>query len=227
MSRQLTFDLPQQVAMGIGDFFVSPANAQAHAMILDPARWPQGKLCLTGPAGAGKSHLARVFADRSAAQVLDGAAITPDTPRPPGATVIEDADHLPETAEEWLFHHHNALAGRAPLLLTARRDPSRWPTRLPDLASRMQATALARIDAPDDPLLVAVLLKLFADRQITPDPTLPAYLMSHIPRSFAALSDMVERLDRAALATRRPVTRQLAVDLLKARLPEMPPPRYD
>lgn len=227
MSHQLSFTLPQRASMEIADFFVSPANAAAHAMVLNPDGWPRGKLCLTGPEGAGKSHLARVFAARAGASVLGARDIAGDTPRPAGATVIEDADQLPEAAEEWLFHLHNALAGRAPLLLTARSEPARWHTRLPDLASRMQGTAVTRIAPPDDALLGAVLLKLFADRQITPDPALPAYVLAHIPRSFAALGEIVECLDRAALATRRPVNKQLAVDLLNGRLSGSGAPRYD
>lgn len=227
MTQQLTFDLPRHVSMGAGDFFVSPANAVAHAMVTAPDQWPLGKLCVVGPEGSGKSHLARIFAEQTKATTLCAHNITATTPRPKGATVIEDADRLPSEAEEWLFHHHNALAGRAPLLLTARDDPPRWQTRLPDLASRMQGTSLTRIAPPDDPLLLAVLLKLFADRQITPDPALPAYVLSHIPRSFAALNDIVDRLDNAALSTRRAINKQLAIDLLNGKLPELSHSRYD
>lgn len=222
MSQQLIFDLPQDAAMGIGDFFVSSANTHAHSQVLAPSSWPQGKLCLVGPEGAGKSHLARVFAAQTGAAIVNAAQITDATPRPTGATVIEDADHLSHDSEEWLFHHHNALSNRAPLLLTARREPAHWAIRLPDLASRMQATSVARIAAPDDALLGAVLLKLFADRQITPDPALPPYLIARIPRSFAALGAWVDALDAAALSTRRQINKSLASDLITHRVPGAP-----
>lgn len=216
---QLAFDWPRSVSMAAGDFFLGPANLQAHAQVMAPDLWPRGKLCLTGPEGAGKSHLARVFAQATGAVIVPAPQITPDTPRPPGATVIEDADRLPEAAQEWLFHHHNALAGRVPLLLTARCEPARWPLSLPDLASRMQGTAVARIHAPDEALLAAVMLKLFTDRQITPDPRLPDYLLPRIGRSFADVARVVDALDACALATARPVNRQLAIDLMTGRLP--------
>lgn len=218
-ATQLTFAWPKNVSMAPGDFFVSPANAEAHAQLMAPASWPRGKLCLTGPEGAGKSHLARVFAQNFGATLMQAPTLTAHTPRPGGATVIEDADRLPPEAEEWLFHQHNALAGRAPLLLTARQEPARWPIRLPDLASRMQGTAVARVKAPDDALLTALMLKLFADRQITPDPRLPDYLLPRMERRFTAVAHMVDMLDVAALATRRPVNKQLAVDLIANRLP--------
>lgn len=204
--------------MGAGDFFVAPANQAAHDMILTPDLWPRGKLCVTGPEGAGKSHLARVFAARTDARITEAAQITPETPRPVTPTVIENAEQLPPAAQEWLFHLHNALQGRAPLLLTARSEPARWPLTLPDLASRMQGTAVVRIDPPDEALLMAVMMKLFADRQIAPDPGLPPFLLARIDRSFAAVGDIVDRLDRAALTHSRRINARLASDVLSGTL---------
>ncbi len=219
MTRQLSFDWPRDTAMGEGDFFVSGPNAEARAQLDAPQAWPRGKLCLTGPKGCGKSHLAQIFAARHGATVLNTADLTPDTHRPEGPTVIEDADLLPQDCEEWLFHLHNALALRAPLLLTARTEPARWHIRLPDLASRMQATTVARIGEPDEALLAAIMVKLFTDRQIAPAPDLTDYLLPRIERSYQAVQTIVSRLDRAGLAHGRPVTKQLAVDLLNHRLP--------
>ena len=78
----------------------------------------------------------------------------------------------------------------------------------------MQGTAITRIEAPDDMLLSAVLLKLFADRQLTVAPALIPYLVARMDRSLAAARDLVARLDALALARGGPVTRQLAAELL-------------
>ena len=214
MARQLSFDWPPGIALAREDFFVAPANENAFAMIGDPGRWPLGKLALVGPEGAGKSHLARVFAADTGAEILDATRLRPGPP-PTRPTVIEDADRLPEAAEEPLFHLHNNLAASGlPLLLTARTPPARWRIRLPDLASRMQATTPVAIADPGDDLLRAVLMKHFADRQIAPSSALIDWLVSRIERSFAAAADIVARLDREALAQRRPLGRRLAADLL-------------
>ena len=103
-------------------------------------------------------------------------------------------------------------AGR--LLITATTPPRDWRLALPDLHSRMQAAALTRLEPPDDALLSAVLIKLFADRQITVPPNLIAYLVSRMERSIAAARDMVAVLDARALAAARPVTRALAAEVL-------------
>ncbi len=219
MPEQLIFDWPTGVALGPADFFVSAANAQAFAMIETPESWPEGKLCLVGPAGAGKSHLGRVFAAATGAQIVSAAALRDAQAKTP--MVVEDVDTLPRAAEETLFHLHNNLkAARLPLLLTAQTPPSRWDIALPDLASRMQATTPVAISDPDDALLQALIMKLFADRQIMPPPSVVDYLSLRIERSYAAASDIVTRLDSEALRRKKPITRKLAADLLDKAPPD-------
>jgi chromosomal replication initiation ATPase DnaA len=122
---------------------------------------------------------------------------------------------LPRDAEEAMFHLHNHQrhAGQ-PLLMTAAMPPARWTVALPDLASRMQATTVAVIDDPDDALLAAIIMKLFADRQIMPQPELVSYLVPRLERSFAAAAEMVARIDAAALASGQKINRTLARQLL-------------
>ncbi len=215
MARQLTFDLPAVTAQGRSDFFVSPSNAAALAAIESWQDWPNRKLVLTGADGAGKTHLVHVWAALGGARVIAATNLAgADIQALAGAAVaIEDADAIAgdTKAEQALFHLHNlVLAEGGSLLLTARNDPARWGLALPDLASRMQATLLTRIDPPDDALLAAVLVKLFSDRQIAVPPSLIGYLLPRIDRSLAAAAELVETLDKAALAEGRAVTRALA-----------------
>lgn len=222
MPQQLPFDLPAKPALGRSDFFVSPANALAVAMIDRAAGNDGGKLVLSGPAGSGKTHLAHVWAGPAAARIVAARDLAGQdiASLATGATVIEDAPEAAgdRAAEEALFHLHNLLlAGRQWLLVTGRGAPRDWGLVLPDLQSRLEAAPLAALMAPDDALLSAVLAKLFADRQITPRPDLIPYLVTRIDRSFAAAANMVAALDRAALASGRPVGRALAVQLLGAR----------
>lgn len=214
-AQQLTFDLPPRVSLGPEDFFVSDANAQAFAMVTAPDRWPDGKLALVGPHGSGKSHLARVFAQQTNATVLQATDLGP-TFRLETATdlVIEDLDALRPDAEEALFHLHNFLRNRGRLLLTAQHPPARWPLAMPDLISRMQATTVTQIADPDDKLLLAVLLKQFQDRQIAPPPDLPPFIAARLERSFAAVADIVDRLDRTALREGRKVSVRMVARLL-------------
>jgi chromosomal replication initiation ATPase DnaA len=215
MPRQLSFDLPVRPATGRGDFFVSPANAEAVAMLDAWATWPAGKLVLIGPEGAGKSHLARVWAAEAGAALLQPGETA--AAGPGRAVVVEDADRVAgeAAAEEWLFHlHNNVLAHGGRLLLTARSAPSHWGIGLPDLASRMLATPQAQIAPPDDALLAALFVKAFADRQLAPPEALIPYLVTRTDRSFAAVQSLVAELDALALARGAPVGMRLAAEVL-------------
>lgn len=213
--RQLAFDLPGKVALGPEDYFVSPANRAAFELVMAPARWPAAKLMLVGPSGSGKSHLARVFAEVSGAEVVLAAALPEALPAPRARLAVEDLQHLPAGAEERLFHLHNHLAATGGLLLlSADKAPPELPLRLADLRSRLEAAMLIRLPEPDDALLSALLLKLFADRQLLPPPELVAWLAARIERSYAAAAATVALLDAAALEERRSLTVAFAREVL-------------
>ncbi|KPQ17344.1 MAG: ATPase involved in DNA replication initiation [Rhodobacteraceae bacterium HLUCCO18] len=210
MAQQLVFDLPVRPAMGRGDFFVSASNEVALARVDAWPEWSFGKLVLAGPEGSGKTHLAHVWAGQSGARIISARDVTEADVAQAGAwpaLALEDVDRVAgdAAAEARLFHLHNALAATgAPLLLTARRPPARWGLGLPDLDSRMRQAELARIDAPDDTLLSALLLKLSHDRGLRLTPAILSHVLPRIERSAAALHGFVGRLDARALAVKRP-----------------------
>ncbi|WP_050526043.1 P-loop NTPase family protein [Pseudorhodobacter aquimaris] len=220
MTDQLAFDLPFRTGLERGDFFVSATNAQALAALDAWRDWPSGKMVLTGPPASGKTHLAHVWSDMSGAVLVAAAGLAqadlPAIAKAP-AVVVEDCESLPRHsgAQEAMFHLHNMLAAKpAPLLMTAASAPRDWGLTLADLASRVQAAPLTRLEAPDDALLAAVLVKLFSDRQISVNPALVSYLLPRMERSFDAARALVARLDAAALARRSPVSRALAATVL-------------
>lgn len=220
--QQLSFDLPAKPAVGRDDFFVSPGNAVAVATIEAAQPWPGGKLVLCGPAGSGKTHLVHVWAAQSGAAVVSARDLAgADIPTLAKAPVaIEDVPRIATdlAAQNALFHLHNlVLAEGHALLLSGRSGPGHWGLSLADLQSRMQGAHMVTLAAPDDALLAAVLAKLFNDRQITPKADVIPYLVAHIHRSFEAAASMVERLDSAALAERRTVSRPLAIRLIADR----------
>jgi chromosomal replication initiation ATPase DnaA len=128
---------------------------------------------------------------------------------------LEDADRpLSPQAERAAFHLLNlAAAEGASVLVTGCAPPARWPIRLPDLASRLAILPLARLSAPDDALLAAVIAKQLDDRRLAYDPALPGWLATRIERSFAAARAAVERLDARSLAERRNLTRRFAAEI--------------
>jgi chromosomal replication initiation ATPase DnaA len=209
---QLPLDLPHRAALGREDFLVAPAN-EAAVRWLD--RWPgwlAPALVLAGPEGSGKTHLASVFAARTRAPVLTPdrllAAPLADLLGSARAAVADDAERADE---ETLLHLYNILAeARGHLLVAARRAPSHWGIKLADLRSRLIAAPVVELLPPDDSLLASLLRKLFADRQLLVAEEVVAYLVARIERSFAAAAAAVDALDKAGLASGRPITVPLA-----------------
>lgn len=221
MLRQLALDLTIPPALSRDDFLTTAANRGAVAMLDAPDRWPGGRLLLIGGAGAGKSHLARFWAEENGASIIRAAAISParvdDMLELGGALVIENAHEIAgiSEAEDALFHLWNLAGARqALLLMTARLAPRDWGIRLPDLLSRLESAAQAVLGPPDDTLLPAVLVKLFADRQIQVAPDLVDWLVIRMDRDLDLARRLVAAIDWQSLAARRPVTRRLAAELL-------------
>jgi chromosomal replication initiation ATPase DnaA len=217
--KQLTLDLPLDPRFGAEDFLVSPSNEQAYGLIESWPEWPDTILLLVGPRGSGKSHLASIWATNAHAWTVDAAAITHD--KVPhlvsnGALAIEDMDRG-ERDEAALFHLLNlAREKKASLLITCETPPDRWSLRTPDLLSRLRLAPSVTLEAPDDALLKAVLVKLFVDRQLVVDTSVVDYIALRIERSLAKASEIVAHLDREALSRGRRVSRAIAAEILGA-----------
>jgi chromosomal replication initiation ATPase DnaA len=217
--KQLAFDLPLDPRFGAEDFLVSPSNEQAYSLIETWPDWPDTILLLVGPRGSGKSHLASIWATNAHAWTVDAVAITHD--KVPhlvsnGALAIEDMDRG-ERDEAALFHLLNlAREKKASLLITCETPPDRWNLRTPDLLSRLRLAPSVTLEAPDDALLKAVLVKLFVDRQLVVDTSVVDYIALRIERSLAKASEIVALLDREALSRGRRVSRAIAAEILGA-----------
>jgi chromosomal replication initiation ATPase DnaA len=55
-------------------------------------------------------------------------------------------------------------------------------------------------------MMEAVLVKLFADRQLVVAPDVIAYALRRMDRSFAAVRHLVATADKESLAGKRPIT---------------------
>lgn len=219
MPRQLALALPHAENFSRDDFLTGASNEAALSLVERWPDWPDRALAIVGPEGAGKSHLAAIWADIAGARRVS-ARVLGETNLPAalatGALVIEDAGE--QLDERSLFHLLNLVRQQEGFaLLTTRTLPASWRVELSDLGSRLRAIPTVELRSPDDALLRAVMVKLFADRQLAVDEALIAYLSTRMERSFAAARAAVEDLDREALRQKRPVTRALAAELLGQR----------
>ena len=215
---QLALDLQLEPDYRPESYCVSEANAGALALVNRWPTWRQGHMLLVGPPGAGKTHLARIWADRAGALAIAPQRLEGALPRiGRGAAVLLEDVH-DGVDEDALFHLLNRAAGDAGVtaLITGVGGPESWPITLADLRSRLGAAEAAVLHEPDDALLRQVMEKLFRERRTPLGPGVIDYLLVRMERSIDHARALTAWLDRAALARKKPVTRTLAREGLAA-----------
>ncbi len=222
---QLALDFPHRPSLGREDFMVAGCNQEAVGTVDLWPSWPYFAVCIYGPSGCGKTHLANVFAQMVASKTahpyripfIKAAQLNKDMAHTLFETspqiVIEELSDLKN--QEALFHLYNTyrdLGGN--ILFTSEIAPARLNFSLADLRSRMNIVPALEIKAPDDDLLMALLVKLFMDRQITPAPELLSYLLKNMQRSFSFARKLVEEIDNISLARKRAISLTIAKEAL-------------
>lgn len=181
--NQLALPLTLPDAPADNDFLIGPSNQRVVQQLQRWATWPVMAALLVGPRKSGRSTLGRVFAAQAGAQVID------------------DAERQSETD---IFHAWNrAQATHRPVLIVADEPPPGWTIRLPDLRSRINATPVLTIEAPDDALRHGLFDRLFLRRGIDARPELVQWLVSHVERSHLATIRAVDALEQAAFEQRK------------------------
>ncbi len=209
-TRQLPLPFSHEPGFLDADFLRFASNQAACRWLAPDADWPRGQLALFGEPGCGKTHLLHIWARRRGAARLHGPMLAGLPDLSAGrAIALDDADRAGD--EIALLHLLNAAAeARLDLLIAGRNPPSRWPVRLPDLASRLRAIPAIGIDPAEDGLLAALLARLLSDRQLAVPRPVQSHLLKRLPRTHAALAEAARRLDIAGLALGGRVTQRVA-----------------
>ncbi|MCI0598086.1 MAG: DnaA/Hda family protein [Beijerinckiaceae bacterium] len=215
---QLTLTFAPEPGYERENFFVSESNERAYGIIELWPNWPDPMLLLTGPPGAGKSHLGAIWASNARAGIHSAyslAAADIDA-LATGPLLLEDADAIGE-AEAELFHLVNLMRERrVALVLTAKTPPGAWGLRTADLLSRLRLAPMAALGPPDDALMRAVLIKLLIERQLIVDTSVISYIAIRLERSLDAARSFVGALDCEALARQCRITKAIAGDVLRS-----------
>ena len=191
--QQIALPLDKLRSGGSDSVIITASNAAAFAALGNHAAWPGHCAILIGPPRSGKSLMARYFAGQ-------------------GGKVIDDADELDD---ETMFHRWNAaLAGGQSILMLSTKAPAEWNVELADLRSRLGASQLLQIAAPDDELAGQLLLKHLYDRGTSIGPEALSYVVKRVERSHAALEALARQANAVALAEGSAITLPLVRNLL-------------
>jgi chromosomal replication initiation ATPase DnaA len=101
------------------------------------------------------------------------------------------------------------------VLLVASAPPASWPVAIPDLRSRLNALAVARLGEPDEALMEVVLHRICREQFIQLSDDAARYLARRLPRTFAAAHRLAAALDADLTRGARPVSRKAAEKALE------------
>jgi chromosomal replication initiation ATPase DnaA len=222
MSNQLSFSLTKKETLDRDNYFVSQANRGAVSLIEDWINWPSQKLILVGSEGSGKTHLGHLWAGEVGATIISATTLMEQqiSELSKAPVLVEDINEIQrnQPVEIVLFHLHNLLHSEGhSLLMTSQILPGRLRFSLEDLQSWIEASTIAKLHPVDDDLLGAILIKMFADRQIYFSDKLLTYVLSRVERSYTAAKLFVEEVDSKAMAESRVIGKKLVRDILEAR----------
>lgn len=190
-TRQACLDLEFQTDYRETVFHVGPCNVEAYNWLI---RWPsEFKMqfaCIFGAGGAGKTHLAHIWAKRhKCVWITQELMLLPpqDVACMGNYFVLDNADQIKN--ETWLFHFFNALQGTEHKfwLLTAEKPPNRWSIILPDLKSRLNLCQALGLYLPDDTTCLAVFNKIIRNKGVVLKSRYVHYILSRIDRSYVSI----------------------------------------
>jgi DnaA family protein len=216
--------LPLGVQLGVSlrfDTFSAGANAAA----VEALRRLAGGLSVApvwvyGAAGSGRSHLLQAACAEASRAGRPAAYLPLAQLRADGARILDGFEQLALVAlddldavagdaafEAALFTLYNGLAehGRS-LAIASAGSPAATPVRLPDLASRLAASEVHRLEPLAESEQPAALRRRAERRGLELPAETLAFLTRRAPRDFATLCRMLDALDTESLAAQRRLT---------------------
>ena len=214
--NQLLLDFDYNIEFNEHDYYVSRSNYLAFNLIKNWPKWERKILNISGDTFSGKTHLAKIFEDKSNALYLDHGEINEDVFKKiklNESIVIDDFEKIRN--EKLLYSLFNLIyQDNKYLLILSNRTISKINYNLDDLNSRAKNCIFAQIENPDDDLIFAIIVKSFSDRQIKLEKKLLEFIIKRIERSYGKIYEFIYKVDELSLKKKKPINLKTIREIL-------------
>lgn len=218
--KQIALDIGAADPPSFGNFAAGPNEAALAHLILWTSNATRSPVptYLWGEAGSGKTHLLTAAGEAIVGQGGRVGWLQPSMAEPPefdeswAAVVLDDVDAYSAEQQHAAFSWFvGAQTHQRWLLAAGSLPPSGLPLR-EDLRTRLGWGHVFALQAPSEAERRAVLRRAADARGLFLGDDLMDYMLNRFQRDLGSLMQLLDRLDRYALANKRPLT----IPLLRA-----------
>ena len=214
--NQLLLDFDHKIEFNEHDYYVSKSNYFAFNLIQNWTKWEKKILNIYGDTFSGKTHLAKIFQNKSKALYLTDSDVNEEIFKKiklSECIVIDDFEKIKN--ENLLYSLFNLIyQDNKYLLILSNRAISDIDYNLDDLNSRAKNCIFAQIENPDDDLIFAIIVKSFSDRQIKLEKKFLEYIIKRIERSYGKIYEFIYKVDELSLKKKKPVNLKTIKEIL-------------
>ena len=214
--NQLLLDFDHNIEFNEHDYYVSSSNYLAFNLIQNWPIWEKKILNISGDTFSGKTHLAKIFQNKSKALYLSHKDVNEEIFKKIKLNefiIIDDFEKIKNENLLYslfnLIYHDNKY-----LLILSNRAISDIDYSLDDLNSRAKNCIFAKIENPDDDLIFAIIVKSFSDRQIKLEKKFLEYIINRIERSYCKIYEFIYKVDELSLKKKKPVNLKTIKEIL-------------
>ncbi len=214
--NQLLLDFDIKTNFNDHDYYVSESNYFAFNLIDKWPKWEKRILNISGEKFSGKTHLANIFKSKTSALFLNENEINDEVFKKIKLYESIIIDGFLNTSDERLIYSILNLVDQDSkyLLINSEIPIGEVNFKLPDLVSRSRNLLHAKIEAPDDDLIFAIILKNFSDRQIKLEKKIIEFIINRIDRSYGKISEFIYKIDELSLKKKKPINLKTIKEIL-------------
>lgn len=211
MTSQIPLNLSFLPSYSRQDYVVNGQNKQLISLLDIWPKWQNSWLLIEGEQGAGKTHLAHIFASKMNAIFITDTKIDMHTIiNQQQSLVIDMPLPVKQQSQDDLFHliNHVKESQKFGVILLEPLIEIDFPV-LPDLRSRLAQMMRFRLELPNDDTLKALVIKLLSDRQLGLSGAQIQWLIPRLRRSYAFVQQYIANVDKASLADKKKITQTI------------------